>query len=130
MWVWRFYGCHKTAKGGGCFLGLQRFSAPVSVWRASFSSQEQHMSMLNSTACGCESMYRLLFSPQESMYSAMQIGQLAWPVKQVSAHREPAYNQPYKQFWQSKNTTKNNISNSPNFMPIRRLSATHTTQHT
>jgi hypothetical protein len=32
VWEWRFLEFHKTAKGGGCFLWLQSFSASVSVW--------------------------------------------------------------------------------------------------
>jgi hypothetical protein len=46
MWVWGFMAHHKTAKEGGCFLGLQRFSASDAVWRASFPPQEQHNAML------------------------------------------------------------------------------------
>ncbi len=46
MWVWRFYGCHKTAIEGDCFLPLHCFPASVSVWDMRFSSHAVHGSML------------------------------------------------------------------------------------
>ncbi len=61
MWVWRFAGCHKTAKDGNCFLGLKRFLALVSVWQRLFSPHAQHGSMQGRSGCVCERMYRLFF---------------------------------------------------------------------
>jgi hypothetical protein len=46
----------KTATGGGCFLWLQRFSAPVGLWEVPFSAQIQHGSMLGQSGCVCGGM--------------------------------------------------------------------------
>jgi hypothetical protein len=51
---------------------LQRFSAPVSGWDMRFSPHALHNSMLAAARCRCESMYRILFSPQEPMSSNKQ----------------------------------------------------------
>jgi hypothetical protein len=56
VWVWRFLIFHKTAGVDGCFLGLQGFSAPVSVWDTRFFPHAIHGSMLKWAGCGCECM--------------------------------------------------------------------------
>jgi hypothetical protein len=57
MWVWRFAVCHKKAVECGCFLGLQRVPASVSVWDTRFSPHAVHVSMQKQSGCGCESMF-------------------------------------------------------------------------
>jgi hypothetical protein len=63
-----FLELHKTATGCGCFLGLQRFSAAVSVCNMRFCAHRQHGSMLNSAWCACAGMLSLLFSAQEACF--------------------------------------------------------------
>ena len=76
MRVWWFLIFHLTATGGGCFLRLQRFSAPVSVWDKRFPPHAIHGSMLKAHSCGCEGMQSFLFytTPQKEGYSHQSVG--------------------------------------------------------
>ncbi len=94
MWVWRFYGCHKTAADGGCFLWTLHFSASVSVWDKRFPARAVHGAMLKPTRCACESMHRLIFPPQEPIDSAIQ-SSTSITKKRVAAALPPSPS-PYK----------------------------------
>jgi hypothetical protein len=115
MWGQRFYGSHKTAKGGGCFWRLQRFSVSVWVWGMRFFAHDLHGYMLKWQRCGCGSMQRLDFSPRKNLNgneSAMQVGQLAWPIRIFSPVTKPSPAAPISNFATQKAEYKSPISNN------------------
>jgi hypothetical protein len=57
LWVWRFLRHHKIGVVGGCFLGSGCAAFVDAVWCACFCAT----CCMESVACGCETMYRLLF---------------------------------------------------------------------
>lgn len=116
VWEWLFLEFHKTAKGGGCFLFLQCFSVSVWVWDMRFSAHDLHGSMLKRQRCGCGGMQRLVFSAQEfseSIDSEMQVGQLAWPIRNCPP-TAPTQPLPISNFALQKADLKKQINKHPN----------------
>jgi hypothetical protein len=115
MWVWRVLIFHKTATGGGCKFGLQRFLASVGVWQKRFPSHHLHGSMLEPPSCVCGSMYKLLLWREtilENKDSAMIARARATGMAHSSIirptptqHQPPPVKKPHKQKAQSKQSS-------------------------
>jgi len=58
VWVWRLLRHHKTATATDCFLGLQRFPAPVTVWQRPFHTTRY----IETTDYACGTMLNLLLN--------------------------------------------------------------------